>query len=114
MDEFEKRRKTCPSCNYHARLSWKERLEITADKDSFQPFDERMNSLNPIGFPEYEKKIKSLQEANDINDAIEKQMNELRTCQSNVFVSMQMERLRITKNLIGGLPDCYPMPMTKN
>lgn len=70
MDEFEKRRKTCPSCNYHARLSWKERLEITADKDSFQPFDDKMNSLNPIGFPEYEKKIKSLQEANDINDAI--------------------------------------------
>ena len=29
-----------------------------------------MNSLNPIGFPEYEKKIKILQEANDINDAI--------------------------------------------
>ena len=51
MDEFEKRRKTCPSCNYHARLSWKERLEITADKDSFEPFDEKMNSLNPIGFP---------------------------------------------------------------
>ena len=51
---------------------------------------------------------------NDINDAIEKQMNELRTCQSNVFVSMQMERLRITKNLIGGLPDGYPIPMTNN
>ncbi|MBR4305428.1 MAG: acetyl-CoA carboxylase carboxyltransferase subunit beta [Ruminiclostridium sp.] len=70
MDEFEKRRKTCPSCNYHARLSWKERLEITADKDSYEPFDENMNSLNPIGFPDYEKKIKRLQEANDINDAI--------------------------------------------
>ncbi len=70
MDEFEKRRKTCPVCNYHARLTWRERLEITADKDSFQPFDENMNSLNPIGFPDYEKKIKSLQEQNAINDAI--------------------------------------------
>ena len=49
----------------------------------------------------------------DINDSIEKQMAELRTCRSNVFVSMQME-LRITKNLISGLPDGYPMPMTKN
>ncbi len=70
MDEFEKRRKTCPVCNYHARLTWRERLEITADKDSFMPFDENMNSLNPIGFPDYEKKIKSLQEQNGINDAI--------------------------------------------
>ena len=70
MDEFEKRRKTCPTCNYHARLSWCERLEITADKDSFVQFDENMTSLNPIGFPDYEKKIKSLQEKNGINDAI--------------------------------------------
>ena len=70
MDEFEKRRKTCPTCNYHARLSWRERLEITADKDSFVQFDENMTSLNPIGFPDYEKKIKSLQEKNGINDAI--------------------------------------------
>lgn len=70
MDEFEKRRKTCPTCNYHARLTWRERLEITADKDSFEQFDENMSSLNPIDFPDYEKKIRSLQEANGINDAI--------------------------------------------
>ena len=47
MDEFEKRKKTCPVCNYHARLSAKERLDITVDKDSFKPFDENMVSLNP-------------------------------------------------------------------
>ncbi len=70
MDEFEKRRKTCPTCNYHARLSWRERLEITADKDSFVQFDENMTSQNPIGFPDYDKKIKSLQEKNGIKDAI--------------------------------------------
>ena len=34
-DEPEKRKKTCPVCNYHARLSAKERLDITVDKDSF-------------------------------------------------------------------------------
>ena len=50
----------------------------------------------------------------EINSSIEKQMQELRTCRSNVFVSMQMERLRITKNLIDGLPDGYPMPMERN
>ena len=70
MDEFEKRRKTCPVCNYHARLTWRERLEITADKDSFEPFDAEMNSKNPIGFPEYENKIKELQDKNGINDAV--------------------------------------------
>jgi len=70
MDEFEKRKKTCPTCNYHARLSAKERLDITADKDSFKPFDENMTSLNPISFPDYEKKIKGMQEATGLNDAV--------------------------------------------
>lgn len=70
MDEFEKRKKTCPVCNYHARLSAKERLDITVDKDSFKPFDENMVSLNPIGFPDYEKKIKSMQESTGLKDAV--------------------------------------------
>ena len=70
MDEFEKRKKTCPVCNYHASLSAKERLDITVDKDSFKPFDENMVSLNPIGFPDYEKKIKSMQESTGLKDAV--------------------------------------------
>lgn len=70
MDEFEKRKKTCPVCNYHARLSAQERLDITVDKDSFKPFDENMVSLNPIGFPDYEKKIKSMQESTGLKDAV--------------------------------------------
>ena len=70
MDEFEKRKKTCPGCNYHARLSAKERLDITVDKDSFKPFDENMVSLNPIGFPDYEKKIKGMQESTGLKDAV--------------------------------------------
>ena len=70
MDEFEKRNKTCPVCNYHARLSAKERLDITVDKDSFKPFDENMVSLNPIGFPKYEDKIAKMQQQCDMNDAI--------------------------------------------
>ena len=50
----------------------------------------------------------------EINGSIEKQMQELRICQSNVFVSMQIEGLRITKNLINRLPDGYPIPMKRN
>ena len=50
----------------------------------------------------------------DINNSIEKNLAELRTCQRNVFVDMQIEGLRATKTLINGLPDGYPMPMNKN
>ncbi|MDR0222535.1 MAG: acetyl-CoA carboxylase, carboxyltransferase subunit beta [Oscillospiraceae bacterium] len=70
MEEFEKNRKICVNCNYHSRLTWRERLDMTADKDSFKEFDSGMVSLNPIGFPDYEKKISALSESRGINEAV--------------------------------------------
>ena len=49
----------------------------------------------------------------DINTSIEKNIAELRTCQSNAFVNMQITGYEQTKRLINGLPDGYPMPMTR-
>jgi acetyl-CoA carboxylase carboxyl transferase subunit beta len=59
-EEFERNRKICAVCNYHSRLTWQERLMMTADRDSFVEFDGRMVSVNPIGFPDYEAKIAAL------------------------------------------------------
>ncbi len=70
MEDFEKNKKVCINCNYHARLTWNERLEMTADKDSFIEFDAGMTSLNPIEFPDYEKKITALQEQCGTKEAI--------------------------------------------
>ena len=50
-EEFVNNLKVCPKCNYHARLTWQERLELTADSGSFKELDETLGSLNPIGFP---------------------------------------------------------------
>ena len=69
-EEFERAMKVCPKCDYHARLTWQERLELTADKDSFREFDAGMKSLNPIGFPRYEEKVAKMQEECDTNEAI--------------------------------------------
>ena len=68
--EFTAAMKVCPKCSYHARLTWQERLELTADKDSFVELDAGMKSLNPIGFPKYEDKIAKMQQQCDMNDAI--------------------------------------------
>ncbi|MCL2633280.1 MAG: acetyl-CoA carboxylase, carboxyltransferase subunit beta [Oscillospiraceae bacterium] len=70
MEEFERNRKICTSCNYHSRLTWQERLLMTADKDSFREFDSNMVSLNPIGFPDYEKKIEGLSKSCKTNEAV--------------------------------------------
>ncbi len=69
-DEFERAMKVCPKCGYHARLTWKERLDLTADKGSFVEFDEGMHSLNPIGFPKYEEKVERLADQVGMKDAI--------------------------------------------
>lgn len=70
MEDFEKNRKVCSNCNYHARLTWQERLSMTADKDTFEEFDAQMQSKNPIDFPDYEKKIAGMQAKCDMKEAI--------------------------------------------
>jgi acetyl-CoA carboxylase carboxyl transferase subunit beta len=49
MDLFEQNNKVCSGCNYHARLSAKERLKLTADNLSLKD-TLRMTSVKPIIF----------------------------------------------------------------
>lgn len=69
-EEFEKNKQVCMACNYHARINHRDRLEMTADKDSFVEFDAGMTSLNPIDFPEYEAKLAALKEKCGMNEAV--------------------------------------------
>ncbi|MDR2533088.1 MAG: acetyl-CoA carboxylase, carboxyltransferase subunit beta [Oscillospiraceae bacterium] len=70
MEDFEKDRKVCAHCHYHARLTWKERLEQTADGGSFVEHDAGMESLNPISYPDYADKLKKLREQCDMREAV--------------------------------------------
>ncbi|MGN1133910.1 MAG: acetyl-CoA carboxylase, carboxyltransferase subunit beta [Oscillospiraceae bacterium] len=69
-DEFQQNGKVCPHCNYHSRLTAKERLDITIDKNSLEEFDADMISKNPIDFPDYEQKLESLREKTGLKDAV--------------------------------------------
>ncbi len=70
LDRYEELHRVCPNCNYHGRLSTPERIEITADKDSFTEFDADMKSKNPIGFPEYSEKQQELRDKTGLKDAV--------------------------------------------
>jgi len=70
MEDFEKDRKVCAHCNYHARLTWRERLDLTADKGSFVEYDEGMESLNPINYPDYADKLKKLRVQCNMREAV--------------------------------------------
>ena len=70
MEEFQANGKVCPHCNYHSRLTARERLDITIDKGSFEEFDKDMISKNPIDFPDYEAKQQALREKTGLKDAV--------------------------------------------
>ncbi len=70
MEDFENNRKVCPECNYHSRLTAKERILMTADKDTFIEFDRTMISKNPIDFPEYDEKQQKLRAKTGLKDAV--------------------------------------------
>lgn len=70
QEEFQAFNKVCPKCNYHGRLTARERLELTLDANSFTEFDANMKSKNPINFPKYEEKQELLRQKTGLMDAI--------------------------------------------
>lgn len=69
-DDFDRNRSVCVNCGYHSRIGYRERLDMTVDKDSFTELDADMTSKNPIDFPDYEKKISELQEKCKMKEAV--------------------------------------------
>lgn len=69
-EDFEALNKVCPKCNYHGRLTAKERIALTLDEGSFSEFDPTMKSLNPIDFPNYEEKQQKLRDETGLVDAV--------------------------------------------
>lgn len=70
LERYEELHRVCPLCNYHGRLSARERISITVDKESFVEYDADMKSCNPIDYPEYAEKQNELRESTGLNDAI--------------------------------------------
>lgn len=70
MDDFVGGSKVCSECRYHARLTARERLNITIDRDSFVEYDENMSSKNPIGFERYEEKVAQMQKKTGLQEAV--------------------------------------------
>ena len=68
--EFEQMLWVCDHCGYHSRLTWQQRLSITADEGSFSEFDAGLESANPIGFPGYEDKLRELRERCGTREAV--------------------------------------------
>jgi len=62
--------KICTECGHYFRFNARERINITSDEGSFEEFDVNMTALNPLSYPNYEEKIKSLKEKTGLNDSV--------------------------------------------
>lgn len=72
--ELERALHVCPRCSHHFRLSARERIELLADPDSYEPWDESLTASDPLGFAigdeRYIDRARSIAGRSDINEAL--------------------------------------------
>ena len=60
----------CPECGRNFRIDPWTRIGLVTDKDSFEEWDKEMAVKNPLDFPEYEEKIRNLENKTGLKDAV--------------------------------------------
>jgi acetyl-CoA carboxylase carboxyl transferase subunit beta len=60
----------CPKCGGYFRIHARRRLEMLVDEGTFIEWNEKMDFVNPLDFPGYEKKIHAAQEKSGLDEAI--------------------------------------------
>lgn len=60
----------CPSCGNHFRISARRRIKQLVDDGSFEEMVVNIQTSNPLGMEEYEKKLEQLREKTQIEEAV--------------------------------------------
>jgi len=71
--EIDKNLKVCPKCDYHFRISAKERIKLLADEGSFVEFDVDMRAADPLSFKDsipYPERIMENQKKSSLSEAV--------------------------------------------
>jgi acetyl-CoA carboxylase carboxyl transferase subunit beta len=71
--EIDKNLKVCPKCNYHFRISARERLKLLVDEGSFVEIDEGLVSVDPLNFKDtisYKDRVKEKQKKSGLKEAV--------------------------------------------
>lgn len=69
--ELEANQKVCKSCQHHFSLSAPERIALLLDEGSFQEIDENLESVDPLNFPDYPKKVHQDMKKTGLKEAIQ-------------------------------------------
>ena len=68
--ELEKNLWICPKCQFHFRISCRDYIALLLDDGKIQELDADIESLDPLDFPGYRRKMKEAQQKTNIKDAV--------------------------------------------
>lgn len=60
----------CSNCNYHFKISARERIESLVDRETFIELDENIETRNPLSFKGYDKKVKDIMKDTGMKEAV--------------------------------------------
>lgn len=69
-DELENNNNICINCNYHFVISSKKRIEQILDENSFIEMFKDIKSINPLDFPDYDKKLEDNKNKSSLEEAV--------------------------------------------
>jgi acetyl-CoA carboxylase carboxyl transferase subunit beta len=67
---LEKNFYICPRCNYHFRISSRQYIELLLDQGKIEEYDADLIPTNPLGFPNYEARIKEAQTKTSLKEGL--------------------------------------------
>lgn len=69
-NDIRKNLYVCPNCGHHYPMTPEKRLRALIDEGTFKMFRYHFSNINPLGFPDYEEKIISLQDKTGQREAV--------------------------------------------
>ncbi len=71
--EIDRNLKVCPKCDYHFRITARERIDLLVDPGTFVEFDDHLQSEDPLQFKDsqkYRDRVKTARKKTGLNDAV--------------------------------------------
>ncbi len=71
--EIDRNLKVCPKCEYHFRITARERIDLLVDPGTFKEFDSQVHSEDPLQFKDsqkYRDRIKAAVKKTGLTDAV--------------------------------------------
>lgn len=99
--DLQKNKKVCPNCQYHHKMTAKERIEDFLDEGSFQSLDDHLETVNPLNFPGYVEKVKSDMKKTGLNEAVLTGIGKLEDRQVVVAVMDSFFRMGSMGSVVG-------------